>query len=65
MNIFDTGVQLPTDGFWVDIPNSPFQVCAALSDPLGSFKIRISPQWRNHWDAWLDETDWHGPDALS
>lgn len=36
------GVTLPTGG-WVDLPNSPFQICAWIWEPAGTFKVRIRP----------------------
>lgn len=37
------GVRLPTGGQWVDVPNSPFQICAWPHDVAGTFHVRARP----------------------
>lgn len=44
IDIFERGVQLPTDGQWVDVPGSPFQVMCHLSDLAGTFRVRANPE---------------------
>lgn len=60
INIFERGVQLPTDGQWVDVPGCPFQVMTRGTDQVGLLWVRMRPDIQpNHWTSWVY------PDALS
>lgn len=57
MNVFDRGVKLPTNGLWVDIPDSPFQVRADMTDTVGTFHIRVRPSYSAFWEEFMSDKE--------
>lgn len=47
------GIQLPTQGHWVDVPGSPFQVMARDSDMTGTMYVRIRPAYAAYWNEFM------------
>lgn len=57
INVFDHGVQMPTGGHWVDLPNSPFQLMARDSDVSGTVYVRIRPAYAAYWNEFMSSKE--------
>lgn len=60
IDLQEAGVTLPTGGHWVDVPGSPFQVMAALTDIMGVVHIRINPVYAHHWNEFMSFKETEG-----
>ena len=52
----DHGVRLPSED-WVDVPDCPFQVKTQAEDLLGSFWVRVKPDYRATWAKLIPDAD--------
>lgn len=55
INIFESGVQVPTHGQWVDVPGSPFQVMTMSTDLVGVVHVRVRPSWSAYWQEFISD----------